>query len=97
MSPNGAPEIPSEGSLRGSFVAMITPFFAIAAGWVASLVAEYFPGVNLDQNQIIAFMIAASTSTLTAGYKWVQGWQQHEQRVSEERAIPIKQATPGEG
>ena len=95
MSPNGAPEAPvSEGSLRGSFVAMLTPFFAIFAGWVASLVAEYFPGVNLDQSQIVAFMIAASTAALTAGFKWLQGWQGHEQRVSDKRAVPIKQAAP---
>jgi hypothetical protein len=99
MPPNGepppaaAPEIPSEGSLRGSFIAILTPVFALVAGAIAAKVAAWLPGVELDQNQIVAFMIAVTTSVLTASYKWAQGWQQHEQRVSEKKAMPVKQAS----
>jgi hypothetical protein len=89
MSPNGTT---SEGSLRGSFVAILTPFFALAAGWLAGIVADAVPGVALDQNQIIAFMVAVTTSALGAGYKWLQGWQQHEQRVSDGTAVPVRKA-----
>jgi hypothetical protein len=92
MSPNGEnTTTTSEGSLRGSFVAVITPFFALAAGWLAGVVASAVPGVTLDQNQIVAFMVAVTTSALGAGYKWLQGWQQHEQRVAEGTAVPVKE------
>jgi hypothetical protein len=82
----------TEGSLRGSFVAILTPIFALAAGWVAGVVAEIIPGVDLDQGQIVAFMIAATTAVLGAGWKWLQGWQQHEQLVATTEAKPIKKA-----
>lgn len=95
MSPNGESPTPpnptSEGSLRGSFVAMITPFFALAAGWIAGVVATAVPGVTLDKNQIVAFMVAVTTSALGAGYKWLHGWQQHELRVSQGIAVPVKE------
>ena len=91
MSPNGTTPT-SEGSMRGSFVAILTPFFALFAGWLAGVVANAIPGVTLDQNQIVAFMVAVTTSALGAGYKWLHGWQQHEERVSEERAVPVKRA-----
>jgi hypothetical protein len=81
-----------EQSLRGSFVAILTPLFAVFAGWLAGVVANVVPGVTLDQNQVIAFMAAASTSAIAAGYKWLQGWQQHEQRVSDGTAAPVKSA-----
>jgi hypothetical protein len=94
MSPNGengggAPTT-SEGSLRGSFVALVTPFFALFAGWLSGVVANAVPGVTLDKNQIVAFMVAVSTTALGGAYKWLQGWQQHEQRVANEIAVPVK-------
>jgi hypothetical protein len=70
------------------------PFFALAAGWLAGVVADAVPGVALDQNQIVAFMVAVTTAALTAGWKWLQGWQQHEQRVSDGTAVPVKSAQP---
>ena len=63
----------AEGSLLGRGVALLTPVFAIAAGWIAGVVAHLVPGANLDQTQIVAFMIAVSTSALTAAWKWLQG------------------------
>jgi hypothetical protein len=82
-----------EGSLIGRFVAIMTPFFAVGAGWLAGVVARAVPGVTLDKNQIVAFMVAVATSTLTASWKWLQGWQQHEQNVADGKAPPRK-ATP---
>ena len=86
--PVAAAAVPTEASLIGRFVAILTPVFAIAAGWVAGLVAQAVPGAHLDQNQIVAFMTAAAVSAITAGWKWLQGWQQHEALVAQGRDIP---------
>jgi putative N-acetylmannosamine-6-phosphate epimerase len=65
--------------------------FAIAAGWIAGLVAQAVPGAHLDQSQIVAFMAAAAASALAAGWKWLQGWQQHEALVARGLDVPVKQ------
>lgn len=83
----------AEGSLLGRFVAIITPFFALFAGWLAGVVAKAVPGVTLDRGQIVAFMVAIATTVLTAGWKWLQGWQQHEQNVADGKSPPIKAFT----
>jgi hypothetical protein len=80
----------AEASLIGRFVAIITPFFALFAGWLAGVVAKAVPGVKLDRGQIVAFMVAVATSALTAGWKWLQGWQQHEQNVADGKSPPLK-------
>src|SRR5664279_95364 len=82
----------AEGSLLGRGVALLTPILPIEAGWIAGVVAHLVPGANLDQTQIVAFMIAVSTSALTAAWKWLQGWQQHESLVAQGLAPPRKQA-----
>jgi hypothetical protein len=53
-------------------------------------VAQAVPGAHLNQTQIVAFMTAAAVSALTAGWKWLQGWQQHEALVAEGKDIPVK-------
>lgn len=90
MSTPGSPSLPTEASMIGRFVAIFTPVFAVAAGWLAGLVAQAVPGAHLDQNQIVAFMTAASVSAITAGWKWLQGWQQHEALVADGKAAPVK-------
>src|SRR5208283_2540301 len=85
---------PSEASLIGRFVAILTPVFAVIAGWVAGLVAQAVPGAHLDQNQIVAFMTAAAVSAITAGWKWLQGWQQHEALVEQGLDVPVKAGPP---
>jgi hypothetical protein len=82
--------IQTEASLIGRFVAILTPVFAVAAGWLAGVVAQAVPGAHLDQNQIVAFMTAAAVSAITAGWKWLQGWQQHEALVAQGRDVPRK-------
>ncbi|SRR5208283_2510074 len=88
---------PSEASLIGRFVAILTPVFAIAAGWFAGLIAQAVPGAHLDQNQIVAFMTAAAVSAITAGWKWLQGWQQHEALVAQGIDLPRKAGPPAAG
>src|ERR1700751_5537572 len=73
----------TEYSLIGRFVAILTPVFAIAAGWIAGVVAKAVPGAHLNQSEIVSFMVAASVSAIAAGWKWLQGWQQHEQQVAD--------------
>jgi len=90
----GAPPATTEGSLIGRFVAIITPFFALAAGWLGGVVAKAVPGVTLDKGQIVAFMVAVATSVLTSAWKWLQGWQQHEQNVADGKSAPRKNPPP---
>lgn len=90
MPTSGSSSLPTEASMIGRFVAIFTPVFAVAAGWFAGLVAQAVPGAHLDQNQIVAFMTAASVSAITAGWKWLQGWQQHEALVAEGKGVPVK-------
>ena len=84
------PAAQSEGSFIGRFVAIFTPVFAVAAGWFAGVIAQLIPGVHLDPTQIVAFMTAAAASALTAGWKWLQGWQQHEALVAHGKRVPVK-------
>ena len=97
---NGSPSsavpssAPTEASLIGRLVAILTPVFAVIAGWVAGLVAQAVPGAHLDQNQIVAFMTAAAVSAMTAGWKWLQGWQQHEALVAQGLDVPVKAGPP---
>jgi hypothetical protein len=93
--PSAAPFVipssaPTEASLIGRFVAILTPVFAVAAGWFAGVIAQAVPGAHLDQNQIVAFMTAAAVGAITAGWKWLQGWQQHEALVAQGLDVPVK-------
>ncbi|QXJ22489.1 hypothetical protein AGRA3207_003493 [Actinomadura graeca] len=89
-----APAPATEASMLGRFVALFTPVFVVAAGWFAGLVAQIVPGAHLDETQLTTFMIAAMTAALGSGWKWLQGWQQHERLVAEGKATPLKPATP---
>lgn len=90
----GGSSLPTESSLIGRFVAILTPVFAIVAGWIAGLIAQAVPGAHLDQNQIVAFMTAAAASAIAAGWKWLQGWQQHEALVARGVAVPVHAGPP---
>lgn len=82
-APAGASPPPAvEHPLLGRFVALLTPLFAAAAGWVAGVVAQLVPGVQLDTAQITAFMIAAAGAAGSSAWKWLSGWQQHERTAA---------------
>ena len=85
---------PTEASMISRFVAIFIPVFAVAAGWFAGVIAQAVPGAHLDQNQIVAFMTAAAVSAITAGWKWLQGWQQHEALVAQGLDVPVKVGPP---
>lgn len=86
--------VPTEKSLISRFVAILTPVFAVVAGWLAGVVAQIVPGAHLNQNQIVAFMTAAAVSAITAGWKWLQGWQQHEALVAQGKDVPRNAGAP---
>jgi hypothetical protein len=77
-----------ETSMLGRFVALLTPVFVVAAGWVAGAVAMAVPGAHLDQTQLVTFMVIGATGALTSGLKWLHGWQQHERLVAESKELP---------
>jgi hypothetical protein len=79
----------TEASLLPRVVAILTPLFTIAAGWIASWVAQH-TGAQLDRTQIVTFMAVASASALTASWKWLHGWQQHEVLVAQGLDAPRK-------
>jgi len=39
-------------------------------------------------------MTAAAVSAITAGWKWLQGWQQHEALVAQGPDVPVKAGPP---
>ena len=78
-----------ETSTLGRFVALLTPVFVVAAGWIAGAVAKAVPGAHLDQGQLVTFMVAGATAALAAAWKWLQGWQQHERMVAEHKEQPV--------
>lgn len=84
-----ATEPAQETSWIPRFVALLTPVFAAAAGWIAGLVAQYLPGVQLDTGQITMFMVAAAVAAASSAWKWLTGWQQHERMVAEGHALPV--------
>jgi hypothetical protein len=84
--------VPAEGSILGRVVALLTPVFTAAAGWLAGLVAKAVPGAHLDNAQIATFMTATAAAALAAAYKWLTGWHHHEQRVSDGTAPAVRAA-----
>jgi hypothetical protein len=89
-SATASPPAQTEASQIGRLVAIFTPVFAVVAGWFAGVVAQAVPGAHLDKNQIVAFMTASAVSAITAGWKWLQGWQQHEALVAQGLDVPRK-------
>jgi hypothetical protein len=86
---NAPAAVVSEGSLIGRFVALLTPVLAILAGLLADWVARLIPGAHLDTTQVTTFMVTAATAVAGADWKWLQGWQQHEQLVANGNATPV--------
>lgn len=95
-APGSASPVPAdsprlaEGSLRSRFVTLLTPVFTVLAGYLAGLVGKYLPGLHLDPGELVAFMVAASTSAFTAALKWMHGWQQHERLVAAGEDRPVR-------
>jgi hypothetical protein len=59
-----AAPVSGEQSYVGRIVAICTPVFVLAAGATAGAVGHAIPGLQLDQSQIVALMVAVAGSAL---------------------------------
>ena len=76
-------------------VALATPLFAAAAGWVATWLAENVPGVSIDEGALEEIFIAGALVALAPAAQWLNGWQKHEARQAEaQQAVEIATAAP---
>jgi hypothetical protein len=61
-------------------VVLLTPLvFVPAAGYISAWVAKQIPGVDLDPALVSGVFVAGALSAVAAAYKWLDGWQEHEQ------------------
>jgi hypothetical protein len=79
-------------------VALLTPLvFAPAAGWAASVIARYAPGIDVSQDDIQKVFIAGALIALAPAAQWLHGWQKHEARqFAAETAVETGLATGGD-
>jgi hypothetical protein len=76
-------------------VALATPLFAAAAGWVATWLAENVPGVSISQDALEEIFIAGALIALAPAAQWLHGWQKWEARQAEtQQALEIANAAP---
>ena len=68
-------------------VALATPLFAAAAGWVSTWLAENIPGVSIPQSALEEIFIAGALIALAPAAQWLHGWQKWE-------ALEIANAAP---
>jgi hypothetical protein len=76
-------------------VALATPLFAAAAGWVATWLADNVPGVSIDQGALEEIFIAGALVALAPAAQWLHGWQKWETRQADaQTALEIANAAP---
>jgi hypothetical protein len=76
-------------------VALATPLFAAAAGWVSTWLAENIPGVSIDEGALEEIFIAGALVALAPAAQWLHGWQKYEARTAEaQQAVEIANAAP---
>jgi hypothetical protein len=76
-------------------VALATPLFAAAAGWVATWLAENIPGVSISQDALEEIFIAGALIALAPAAQWLHGWQKWEARQADaQQALEIANAMP---
>jgi hypothetical protein len=76
-------------------VALATPLFAAAAGWVATWLAENVPGVSISQDALEEIFIAGALIALAPAAQWLHGWQKWEARQADaQQALEIANAAP---
>lgn len=71
-------------------VALATPLFAAAAGWVATWLADNVPGVSIDEGALEEIFIAGALAVLAPALQWLYGWQKFEAREAEAQVAAEK-------
>ena len=64
-------------------VALLSPFFALAAGACSVWLAEHFPGLNISADALEEIFIAGALAGLAPALQWLYGWQKYEAREAE--------------
>ena len=78
-------------------VALLTPAFALAAGWGATWLADNVPGMTVSADQLQAVFIAGALAVLAPAAQWLHGWQKYEERmVSAEQVAAVEDAVVAE-
>jgi hypothetical protein len=67
-------------------VALATPLAAPIAGYITSLVATEFPGLELPKSAVEEIFIAGSLIALAPAAQWLHGWQKWEQQQAQTEA-----------
>jgi hypothetical protein len=70
-------------------VALITPFCALAAGWVASWIAQNFPNADVSKESLQAVFIGGMLAVIAPAAQWLHGWQKYEERQSETDRLAV--------
>jgi hypothetical protein len=78
-------------------VALITPVCALAAGWVASWIAQNFPDANISKESLQAVFIGGMLAVLAPAAQWLHGWQKFEERqAADDRLATVADAIAAE-
>jgi hypothetical protein len=64
-------------------VALITPVCALAAGWVASWIAQNFPNADISKESLQAVFIGGMLAVIAPAAQWLHGWQKFEERQAD--------------
>lgn len=70
-------------------VALLTPFCALAAGWVASWIAQNFPNADISKESLQAVFIGGMAAVVAPAVQWLYGWQKHEARQAESERLAL--------
>ena len=70
-------------------VALLTPVCALAAGWVASLIAQNFPDANISKESLQAVFIGGMAAVIAPAWQWMHGWQKYEARQSDAEQLAM--------
>lgn len=70
-------------------VALLTPVCALAAGWVASLIAQNFPDANISKESLQAVFIGGMAAVIAPAWQWMHGWQKYEARQSDAEQLAL--------
>jgi len=65
-------------------VAAITPLLALAAGGIGTYAVQKLPWIGSlvpnTQAMILGVFVTVAAAAVTSAYKWLDGWQKHEDR-----------------
>lgn len=78
-------------------VTLLAPIlFAPAAGYVAAWVPQHLPGIAFQPSraQLAGLFALGATRALVIAYKWLDGWQKHEQHVAWTQAAVDQEPPP---